>query len=112
MPEGYRSAVLGRINAVVEPVARRGWSGPPFVGWGLTVVETTGRRTGVRRSRPLLAGRIGDLVVVGTVRRRSDWVANVRAHPAADVWLDGERVAAAAATLPLPVGWLTLLRTT
>lgn len=104
-------AVFDRVNAVVEPIASHPWSGPPVVGVGLTLVETTGRRTGRVRVRPVLAGRVGALVAVGTARRRSDWVANVRSEPVGHVWLDGERVPSVASAIPLPVGWLAILRT-
>lgn len=103
--------IFSALNVVVEPLARSAWTGPHLVGGGITVLESTGRRSGLRRERPLLTWRVGDLMLVGTVRRSSDWIANVRSQPSVHVWVDGERTAAVAHTVPLPIGWATVLRT-
>jgi deazaflavin-dependent oxidoreductase (nitroreductase family) len=60
------------------------------------VLETTGRRTGLLRQVPLVATRLGDRLVVSTVRTGSEWIGNLEANPTAGVWLNGRRRAATA----------------
>jgi len=98
--------ILARLNDAVTPLARSPLTGPPPIGTGLTVLETVGRRTGILRERPVLSARLGDWMVAGTVRRRSDWIANLRAAPRMGVWVDGERVPAEATVVRSPVGWI------
>lgn len=67
------------------------------------VLHTTGRRSGAERDTTLAHTRIGEqLVVVGGAggqRRLPDWVANLRARPAAAVTLAGDRFAVHAVEL-------------
>lgn len=103
-------AVVRTANAVVEPATRRGWLAPLAVGAGVIRLEAAGRRTGQRRSRPVLAVRLGDHLVVGTVRRRSDWIANLGADPRPSVTLrDGEHVVDARIHRRSPLGALAVL---
>lgn len=83
--------VFGCVNALVDPVVRHGWLAPGAAGAGLVAVEMTGRRSGKVVRRPLLALRLGDRVAVATVRRRSDWVANLAADPSPTVTVRGAR---------------------
>ncbi len=79
------------LNRVVEPSVRAGFASPRIVPGGLVVIETTGRKSGRRVRTPLAATRICGHVVVGTFRgRRSQWVQNLAAHPAARYWLGGK----------------------
>ena len=94
--------VLRAVNRVVEPVVRAGF-GNSLVGPGVFLVETTGRRSGLRRPVPLLGVRVGDVLLVATVRRRSDWARNLQQHPVADVWIAG-RPRPATANLTRPAG--------
>jgi deazaflavin-dependent oxidoreductase (nitroreductase family) len=85
------SCPLGRwVNSVVEPLARRGAMSALPVGPALVVLETVGRRTHRVRRVPVLALRAGNRVIVGTVRSRSDWFANLREARAGRVWVGGE----------------------
>ena len=85
------SCPLGRwVNSVVEPLARHGVTSALPVGPALVVLETVGRRTHRVRRVPVLALRAGNRVVVGTVRSRSDWFANLSAARVGRVWLGGE----------------------
>lgn len=79
------------LNAIVDPLVRDGRLAPLPVGGGLVVLETTGRRTGRLRKVPLAATRIGDTVVVSTIRPDSQWLRNLEACPEAGVWIRGHR---------------------
>lgn len=109
----FRSAqrfVYGRLNTVAEPIARSRLSGPFVVGVGLTLLETTGRRSGMARTRPVVGVRCGSRMLAATTRPSSDWIANLRATPDAALWIDGERTPASADVTALPVGSLAVLR--
>ena len=80
----YRS-----LNSVVEPLVRAGFGSPVLWPTGAIVLETTGRKTGQSINVPLLATRIGDLLVVSTYRRRSQWVKNLAANTEARYWMGG-----------------------
>jgi hypothetical protein len=96
------------INQVVGPLARAGTLSPPPVGSGLVVLETTGRSSGLPRQVPLAATRLGDTVLVSTVRADSQWVRNLEADPSAGVWIRGRRRAATAAVRRGPLNVVRL----
>ena len=77
------------LNQIVEPLVRAGLGAPVLFPAGAIVIETFGRKTGNLSSVPLMAALVGDLVVVSTVRRRSNWLKNLAAHPEVRYWLDG-----------------------
>lgn len=84
------------LNRVVLPLVERGIGAPPPAGLGAVVLETTGRRTGLTRRVPLLSVRLGDAVLVSTVRSDSHWFANLEATPEAGLRLAGRPVRARA----------------
>ena len=89
--ELLRRTVLPTVDRTVRPLVRRGVLRVPPIGAGVVLVETEGRRSGELREVPLLAARVGDRVVVSTVRPTSDWVRNLDADDAPEVWLNGRR---------------------
>lgn len=98
------------LNAAVRPLVKLGLGSPPPVGVGATVLGTTGRRTGLAREVPLAGMRLGDRMVVSTVRDRSHWVRNLEAEPRADVWIAGRRRAVTANVQHLPGLTVAFLR--
>jgi hypothetical protein len=89
------------LNQFVEPLVRAGLGAPVLFPAGAIVIETKGRKSGRRSNVPLMAALVGDLIVVSTVRRRSDWLKNLAAHPDIQYWLGGrEREATAFAIGP------------
>ena len=84
------------LNQFVEPLVRAGLGAPGLVPAGAIVIETQGRTTGRRSKVPLMAALVGDLVVVTTVRRRSNWLNNISAHPEVRYWLGGRELEATA----------------
>ena len=79
------------LNQVVEPLVRAGLGAPVLSPVGAIVVETQGRKTGQILNVPLLAALVGDLVVISTVRRRSNWLKNLAANPEVRYWLGGKQ---------------------
>jgi deazaflavin-dependent oxidoreductase (nitroreductase family) len=60
------------------------------------VLETTGRKSGRTYKMPVLASEFAGLLLVSTVRSRSQWIKNLAAGPQTNVWLRGESVPVAA----------------
>lgn len=106
------------LNQVAEPLIRAGFGNPVCWPTGAIVLETTGRNTGRTYKVPLLATRVGDLLLVSTVRRRSQWLKNLAVHPRTRYWLGGRLHEASAFVMvpglklpsldgmPLPVSYL------
>jgi F420H(2)-dependent quinone reductase len=79
------------INQLAESAVRAGFLAPCYVGLGLVVIETKGRKTGEPRSVPVLANRVGRNLFVSTVRENSQWVRNLVADDAPSVVVSGIR---------------------
>ena len=110
VPPAVTRQAFRALNTVVRPALDAGLGNPLPVGMGALVVETTGRKSGLPRPVPLVAARVGDKVIVSTVRDDSQWFANLEADPDATVRLYGKD-RAATATLrrgPLNVAVLDL----
>ena len=89
---------LWQVSNRIESAALRylGASGLALAGRRtVLVLETTGRRTGLTRRTPVAYWRGGDgtLFIGGGAAgmSRVDWVANLRANPAAAVWIGRRR---------------------
>ena len=79
------------LNRFVGPAVKAGFGSPPPGGFGAVVVESTGRVSGQRREVPVFGLRVGDRVIVSTVRSRSQWMRNLEADDRAAVWYCGRR---------------------
>lgn len=78
------------FNRIAEPLIRAGFGNPLFWPTGTIVVETIGRKSGRKINTPVLATRIGEMLVFSTVRRDSQWLKNLAANPEIRYWLAGQ----------------------
>ncbi|HEX4291424.1 MAG TPA: nitroreductase/quinone reductase family protein [Trebonia sp.] len=78
-------------QSVINPVVRLAWNlGIPIPGDAL--LETTGRRTGLRRRTPVCDGLDGETFwLVAQRGRGADWVRNIEADPRVRVRVSGLR---------------------
>ena len=83
------SSFFGALNLFAEPLIRAGFGNPVLWPTGTVVIETVGRRSGRKINVPLVATRVGAMLVVGTARRRSQWFRNVAANPEIRYWMGG-----------------------
>lgn len=94
--------VLGRLQqSVINPVVRLAWDlGIPIPGDAL--LETTGRRTGLRRRTPVCEALEGETFwVIAQRGRDADWVRNIQANPRVRVKVSGPRAGWRAGTAHL-----------
>jgi F420H(2)-dependent quinone reductase len=87
--EPFEAAFFRSLNAFVEPLVRAGMGSPGWWPTGAIVLETTGRKTGRTFNVPVIATLVGGLVVVSTVRRRSQWMKNLASRPDLRYWMGG-----------------------
>jgi hypothetical protein len=78
------------LNLFAEPLIRAGVGNPVWWPTGAIVIEVRGRHSGRRYKVPLLAARLGGLLLVSTVRRRSQWLKNLTVNPEMRYWLSGQ----------------------
>nr|WHW29302.1 hypothetical protein [uncultured bacterium] len=90
-PTDLTRASFRALNSVVKPIVEAGAGNPLPLGMGAVVLETVGRKSGLPREVPLLANRVGNSLVVTTVRGNSLWIKNIEANPKVAVQLFGER---------------------
>jgi len=105
-----QQAIFRRLNRVVKPLVKAGLGSPLPIGLGAVVLESTGRVSGEPREVPVLGFRVGDRVVVSTVRSGSQWVKNLEADDQAAVWYSGKRHDATASVRRGPLNVVMLER--
>lgn len=96
------------LNRVVLPAVKAGLGSPLPFGGGIVVLETTGRVTKKRRQIPLVALRIGDRVAVSTVRKDSQWFANLEHDSDPRLWMWGRSRPVEADFIEGPISVATL----
>jgi hypothetical protein len=101
---------FGALNSIVGPLVRRGVASPLPLGVGVIVLSTTGRLSGEQREVPLVAARVGEVLVVSTVRRGSSWIRNAEESPDVRVWVHGTEYHAVAEVRRLTGVDVALLR--
>ena len=103
-------AAFRTLNSVVRPAVLAGAGNPLPIGGGAVVLEVTGRVSGQPRQVPLLTARVGNRLVVSTVRSDSQWLKNIEADPQVVVHLYGKRRTATASVNrgPLNTAVITL----
>jgi deazaflavin-dependent oxidoreductase (nitroreductase family) len=80
------------LNTYLEPLISTGLGSPGLTPVGAVVLETTGRKSGRTYKTPVLASEFATLLLVSTVRSRSQWIKNLAATPQTKVWLRGQSV--------------------
>lgn len=86
----FQKEFFNGFNRIAEPMIRAGFGNPLLWPTGTIVVETTGRKSGQKINVPVLATRVGEMVVFSTVRRNSQWLKNLAANPEVRYWLAGQ----------------------
>lgn len=101
-------ALFRTMNRFVKPLVKAGLGSPLPIGLGAVVLESTGRISGEPREVPVLGFRVGNRVMVSTVRSSSQWIKNLEANDDAAVWYGGKRRTAKATVQRGPLNVVTL----
>jgi deazaflavin-dependent oxidoreductase (nitroreductase family) len=80
------------LNTYLEPLISTGVGSPGLTPVGAVVLETTGRKSGRTYKMPVMASEFAGLLLVSTVRSRSQWIKNLAATPQTKVRLRGQTV--------------------
>lgn len=102
--------LLSPINETITPLLKAGFGNPLLFTAGATVLEVPGRRSGKLRAVPLTCYLAGGVMIIGTVRRNSQWIKNLAAADDVHVWLWGQRLRVDKLGVTDHVAWLSLLR--
>lgn len=92
------------LNGKIIPLIKTGLVSPGRLPAGLVLLETRGRISGKQFDVPVVSVALGNYLLVGTVRKRSQWLRNLVANGHVDVWLQGSQ--REAKVLGFPVGSL------
>jgi F420H(2)-dependent quinone reductase len=98
-------AIMGQVLRLHEQLYKRtdGRIGHRMIGVPTLLLETTGRRSGARRTNALVYARDGaDFLVVasnGGAERHPGWLHNLRANPGVEIQIGRERRAATSRVL-------------
>ncbi len=79
------------FNQIAEPLIRAGFGNPILWPTGTIVVETIGRKSGRKIKIPVLATKLGEIIIFGTVRQNSQWLKNLIATPEVCYWYAGQK---------------------
>lgn len=90
IPDIQRS-LFNTLNRRVIPLIKKGCATPRNGLSGLVLLETRGRVSGKSYEVPVAAAAVGDYILVGTVRSKSQWMKNLDASDRVDLWIGGER---------------------
>ncbi len=108
-PDAVQS-MFRKMNRYVTPAVRAGIGSPLPIGLGAVVLESTGRVSGQPREVPVLGLRVGDRLLVSTVRGQSQWLKNLEAKEQAAVWFCGRRRPVTTSVRRGPLNVVTLRR--
>lgn len=86
----FQKEFFNGVNQFAEPIIRAGFGNPLLWPTGTIVVETVGRKSGSKINIPVLAVRIGEMIVFSTARRNSQWLKNLASNPEVRYWLAGQ----------------------
>jgi hypothetical protein len=101
-------AFFRSMNKFVKPLVKAGLGSPLPIGLGAIVLQSTGRVSGEPREVPVLGLRVGDRLMVSTVRDNSQWLKNLETDDAATIWVCGKRRSANANVRRGPLNVVTL----
>lgn len=100
--------LLAPLNQLLAPLLKAGIGNPWLFTPGATVLEVPGRKSGQLRSVPLTCYLAGNVLVIGTARRNSQWIKNLQAAQTPHIWLWGRRLRANKLLVTDHAAWLSI----